>query len=128
MTKRNRRTHSPAFKAKVALAALKGDETLAELAQTRVFAPARIALLRLLASQAATSLENTRLYRELEQREAKIRRLVDANIIGIFIWDLQGHVLEANDAFLRVVGYDREDLDGGPATLDGPHATGMASP
>ncbi len=33
MTKRARRTHSPAFKAKVALAALKGDKTLAELAQ-----------------------------------------------------------------------------------------------
>ena len=33
MTKRNRRTHSAAFKAKVALAALKGDKTLAELAQ-----------------------------------------------------------------------------------------------
>ena len=33
MTKRNRRAHSPAFKAKVALAALKGDRTLAELAQ-----------------------------------------------------------------------------------------------
>jgi transposase len=33
MTKRNRRTHSPEFKAKVALAALKGDETLAELAK-----------------------------------------------------------------------------------------------
>lgn len=33
MTKRTRRTHSPAFKAKVALAAIKGDKTLAELAQ-----------------------------------------------------------------------------------------------
>jgi len=33
MTKRTRRTHSPSFKAKVALAALKGDKTLAELAQ-----------------------------------------------------------------------------------------------
>jgi hypothetical protein len=33
MTKRSRRTHSPAFKAKVALAALKGEKTLAELAQ-----------------------------------------------------------------------------------------------
>jgi transposase-like protein len=33
MTKRNRRAHSPAFKAKVALAALKGDKTLSELAQ-----------------------------------------------------------------------------------------------
>ena len=33
MTKRIRRTHSPVFKAKVALAALKGEKTLADLAQ-----------------------------------------------------------------------------------------------
>ena len=33
MTKRPRRNHSPAFKAKVALAAIKGEKTLAELAQ-----------------------------------------------------------------------------------------------
>jgi transposase len=33
MTKRTRRNHTPAFKAKVALAAIKGDKTLAELAQ-----------------------------------------------------------------------------------------------
>ena len=33
MTRRARRTHSPAFKAKVALAAIKGEKTLAELAQ-----------------------------------------------------------------------------------------------
>jgi transposase len=33
MTKRSRRTHSSAFKAKVALAAIKGEKTLAELAR-----------------------------------------------------------------------------------------------
>ena len=33
MARRARRTHSPAFKAKVALAAIKGEKTLAELAQ-----------------------------------------------------------------------------------------------
>lgn len=33
MTRRTRRTHSPAFKAKVALAAIKGHKTLAELAK-----------------------------------------------------------------------------------------------
>ena len=33
MTKRSRRTHSATFKAKVAMAALKGDKTLAELSE-----------------------------------------------------------------------------------------------
>ena len=77
------------------------------------FAPARIAVLKLLASQAAIALENARLYRDVSEREAKIRRLVDANIIGITIWELGGQILEANDAFLRIVGYSREDLISG---------------
>ena len=85
----------------------------------RVFAPSRIPVLKLLASQAAISLENARLYRDLAEREAKIRRLVDANIIGIFIWDIKGHVLEANDAFLRMVGYERQDLIVGSRALEG---------
>jgi PAS domain S-box-containing protein len=80
---------------------------------SRAFAPARSAVLKLLASQAAIALENAHLYRDLEQREAKIRRLVDANIIGIFIWDFEGRISEANDTFLRMVGYDREDLVSG---------------
>ena len=33
MTKRTRRNHSPSFKAKVAMAAVRGDKTLAELSQ-----------------------------------------------------------------------------------------------
>ena len=79
----------------------------------RVFAPARIAVLKLLASQAAISLENSRLYRDVADREAKVRRLVEANIIGIFIWDLEGRIVEANDEFLRMVDYNREDLVSG---------------
>jgi PAS domain S-box-containing protein len=78
-----------------------------------VFTPARFAVLKLLASQAAVALENTRLYRDVVEREAKIRRLVDANIIGIFLWESEGQVIEANDAFLRMVGHDREDLVAG---------------
>ncbi|MBV8587350.1 MAG: PAS domain S-box protein, partial [Verrucomicrobia bacterium] len=78
-----------------------------------VFTPTRITVLKLLASQAAISLENTRLYSELEEREAKIRRLVDANIVGIFIWDLGGEIIEANEAFLRMLGFAREDLIAG---------------
>jgi PAS domain S-box-containing protein len=61
------------------------------------------------------------LYRDVAEREAKIRRLVEANIIGIFIWRLEGEtpdstdavIYEVNDAFLNMVGYDREDFASG---------------
>jgi PAS domain S-box-containing protein len=77
---------------------------------SHVFTPARISVLELLASQAAISLENARLYNDLREREARIRRLVDSNIVGIIIWDFQGRIIEANQAFLDIVGYAREDL------------------
>jgi PAS domain S-box-containing protein len=54
----------------------------------------------------------------LHEGEVKIRRLVDANIIGIEFWDYDGRILEANDAFLRMVGYDRDDLVAGRVDRD----------
>ncbi|MER9972106.1 ATP-binding protein, partial [Mesorhizobium sp. M0060] len=78
-----------------------------------VFTPDRVTVLKVIASQAAISLVNSRLYRDLEDREGKIRRLVDSNIIGVFVGDFDGRILETNDAFLRIVGYDREDLAAG---------------
>jgi PAS domain S-box-containing protein len=54
--------------------------------------------------------ERKRAEEALRESEAKIRRLVDSNIIGIFVWDFDGRILEANDEYLRIVGYDREDL------------------
>jgi PAS domain S-box-containing protein len=80
---------------------------------SHVFTPARISVLKLLASQAAISLENARLYHDLGEREARIRRLVDANIIGVMIWAVDGRIIEANDAFLEMLGYSREDLVAG---------------
>jgi PAS domain S-box-containing protein len=80
---------------------------------SHVFTPARISVLELLASQAAISLENARLYSDLQEREARIRRLVDSDIIGIIMWDLEGRIIEANEAFLHMVGYSRDDLVSG---------------
>ncbi|HVE06837.1 MAG TPA: ATP-binding protein, partial [Paraburkholderia sp.] len=80
---------------------------------THAFTPQRVSVLELLASQAAITLENARLYRDLAEREARIRRLVDANIVGILIFHLEGPIFEANEAFLRIVGYDRDDLASG---------------
>jgi PAS domain S-box-containing protein len=58
------------------------------------------------------------LYRDLAEREAKIRRLVDSDIIGIVIWDLDGRLVDANNAFLRMLQYDREDLKAGLRWFD----------
>src|SRR6266404_1026553 len=80
---------------------------------SHVFTPARLSVLDLLESQAAISLENARLYNDLQEREAKIRRLVDANIIGIMMWDVEGRILDANEAFLHMLGYSRDDLVSG---------------
>lgn len=42
--------------------------------------------------------------------EAKIRRLVGANIIGIIVFNIEGQIIEANEAFLRMVQSSRELL------------------
>jgi PAS domain S-box-containing protein len=77
------------------------------------FPPDRIAILELLAAQAAISLENTRLYSDLQEREAKVRRLVESNIIGISISDFDGRIIEANEAFLHILGRSRDDVVSG---------------
>jgi len=63
--------------------------------------------------------------RLLEQRtaavlttEARARRLIDSNLIGILVSDAHGAVIEANDVFLGIVGYTRGDLADGRVTRD----------
>jgi PAS domain S-box-containing protein len=45
--------------------------------------------------------------------DARFRRLVDSNVQGVFFWNTTGQITGANDAFLRMVGYAREDLTAG---------------
>jgi len=49
----------------------------------------------------------------LRHREARFRRLVESNIIGIVVTDYNNRIREANDEFLKMVGYDRSDLEAG---------------
>ena len=79
-----------------------------------VLAGVALALARLEAIRRRKAIaENVTLQGDLLARDKKIRRLVDANIVGIIIWEVEGRILEANDEFLRMVGYDREDLTAG---------------
>jgi PAS domain S-box-containing protein len=120
---RRTRAHSVFCLPLLAHARLAGVLYLENKLAARVFVPGRTAVLKLVASQAAIALENARLYRDLAEREARIRRMVDANIVGTFTWKRmeQGaeggpRLVEANDAFLGMVGYDRDDLAAGRLT------------
>ena len=50
---------------------------------------------------------------ELRKAESKFRRLSESNIIAIMTCSADGQVLEANDVYLRLVGYSREDVQAG---------------
>ncbi len=43
--------------------------------------------------------------------DARFRQLVESNIMGVMTATLDGRVVAANDAFLRIVGYTRKDLE-----------------
>ena len=47
------------------------------------------------------------------ESEVQFRRLMQSNIIGIIVSGLEGTIYEANDAFLSLVGYTRQDLAAG---------------
>lgn len=57
--------------------------------------------------------EQVRARQKIQQSEARLRRLVDSNLIGIVFCDLDGNIHEANDVFLHTTGYTREDLQAG---------------
>jgi PAS domain S-box-containing protein len=50
---------------------------------------------------------------ERKRIEARFRRLVDSDAQGILFWERAGAITEANDAFLSLVGYTRDDLVAG---------------
>jgi PAS domain S-box-containing protein len=76
------------------------------------FTPARVAVLTLLASQAAISIENTRLYRDLQDREAKVRRIVDTALDAVLGMDEQGRITEWNAQAETMFGWKRDEAVG----------------
>lgn len=62
--------------------------------------------------------ERKRIEDALRESESRFRRLSDSNMIGILFWDLRGRITDANDAFLEMLGYTREDLEAGNINWD----------
>jgi PAS domain S-box-containing protein len=58
--------------------------------------------------------ERRRMEQALEKSESRFRLLVESNILAVLRADLvDGRIVEANDAFLRMIGYSREELERG---------------
>lgn len=57
--------------------------------------------------------ERRRLHDALRASESRFRQLAESNILGLLLWNAQGDISYANDAFLRMVGYTREELAAG---------------
>jgi diguanylate cyclase (GGDEF)-like protein/PAS domain S-box-containing protein len=76
------------------------EQRTEELAQTNVLLTEEIG-------------ERIRVEEDLRKHEARVRQLVDANIIGIYFWNLDGAIPYANEAFLHLLGYTQNDLRNG---------------
>ena len=71
-------------------------------------------LISLLNSELRTAKQHLQMsLQKLQVSEAMFRRLVESNIIGVIVANIDGAIAEANDAFLRMVGYSPEDLQAG---------------
>ena len=94
----------------------------------------------LFANHAAVAIANARAFEEVAEREkgeaevrqlasgleAKIRRLVEANVVGIVMFTLEGAIIGANDGFLQMLQYTVKISPTGRLRLDGPDTRRMA--
>jgi PAS domain S-box-containing protein len=77
-----------------------------------VFTSARLAVLNLLASQAAISLENARLYADLGQGQKRFRAMVEKSAEGIVLGTPEKGVIYASPSVERVLGYTPDEFAG----------------
>ncbi|MEH2252441.1 PAS domain-containing hybrid sensor histidine kinase/response regulator [Nostoc sp.] len=54
--------------------------------------------------------EHKRAEKSLHESEARFRRLFESNLIGVAFWNVDGFIIDANDAFLQLAGYTRDQF------------------
>ncbi|MEH2148128.1 PAS domain-containing hybrid sensor histidine kinase/response regulator [Nostoc sp.] len=54
--------------------------------------------------------EHKRAEKSLRESEARFRRLFESNLIGVAFWNVDGLIIDANDAFLQLAGYTRDEF------------------
>lgn len=57
--------------------------------------------------------ERKRAEEALRKSEEHLRRFYESGLLGVIYWQMDGHIVDANDKFLEMVGYERADLAAG---------------
>jgi PAS domain S-box-containing protein len=79
---------------------------------SNAIAPSRIAVIRLLATEAAMSLENLHLYSDIQDRDTKTRRIIDSALDAVLGIDERGKVTEWNAQAETMFGWKRDEAVG----------------
>lgn len=86
---------------------------LETVVQSSVFAAASILTSYLNESRLKAKRRAETNFKAWRSSESQLTHLAESNIIGIFAANFEGSITNANDAFLQMIGYTREDLLGG---------------
>lgn len=102
------------IKAQLAVPLIKAGHLLALLfvhsAQPRHWSEDDVALVRAVAERTWSALERARAEQALRISEARFRTALEIGTVGAIYFDMEGTLVDANDAFLRMGGYHREEV------------------
>lgn len=57
--------------------------------------------------------EQERAREELKESESRFREIFEQNVVAMNLWDAEGRILRANEAFLRMTGYTQQEVESG---------------
>lgn len=104
-----------------------GAITLVNTESRRHYTEAEFDMAKELGNRVSLAIQNVTLYENAQkeiairkdteealiQSKAQMQELYDANIIGVFYCNVNGLIMNANDAFLNIIGYSRKELEAG---------------
>ncbi|WP_081858528.1 PAS domain S-box protein [Pseudorhizobium pelagicum] len=112
--------HALGVRAQLAVPLVKAGRLIALLflhsAEPRRWSEEDIALVREVAERTWAAVERARAEEALRVSEARFRTALEIGTVGAIYFDMDGLLTDANDAFLRMGGYSREDLETGRLT------------
>lgn len=87
-------------------------------ASTQAYATRGIAFLLLILALFILAVTRHRANKQLARAQARLAHFVESDLVGIALCGMEGTVLQANNEYLRIIGYSREDLVQGRVNWD----------